>query len=679
MRTYRAIFPFSGSGLGARGIQNARMEAYGVEARFVNLGGIDIDQLGCKDFEKLTGAPAHCRKIESITPAELREWFGAEAPHLVFLSPPCKGSSTLLSKKQSRRPKYQRMNKLALVWIRTMLQAWPDPPALILIENVPRIKTRAAAMVRRVRSMLREAGYVLHDGYHECGELGGLAQMRKRWLLVARHSQKVPALLYEPPKRRVRGIGEVIAELPVPLGGAGGRLHTMPRLSWRNWIRLALIPAGGDWRDLPGVLGEGEARRSKFRRYQVQRWEDPSVTVAASHGPNGAFGIADPRARHFGNVDRVTPWDKPAGTVTHAPAPSSGGVAVADPRLGLTKPGQEHWAGAYGVQSTEEPSTTVIGHATIDRGKVAIADPRFGLTPDGFEGRRGRLGVKAPEEPSATVTGNGRVETGAFSIADPRLGVGFSSDNPQRHENKLRVEPWDKPAHTVTGTDRIGSGAPSVADPRVAPESEWHPAALGVSAWDDPGRTVTGEGRPTNGRFSVADPRVEEAYDHGYLVLRWDQPSFTVAGKSHPGNGAFSVADPRVPPGARELFWSESDVAWVIVDPATGAREIVDLDKTPKRIPVILSQDGTWHRPLTPLELAALQSFPTKIDGEWLDLAGSITACRERIGNAVPEAAATAIARQMLATLLASEFCGFALGSSDTPVWVDPSACERVS
>ena len=88
-------------------------------------------------------------------------------------------------------------------------------------------------------------------------------------------------------------------------------------------------------------------------------------------------------------------------------------------------------------------------------------------------------------------------------------------------------------------------------------------------------------------------------------------------------------------------------------------------DKLVARIEAL---DGTWHRPFTTLELAALQSL---VDPEQLlELDGlSDTAWRERIGNAVPSSAAQAIASEMGRTLLLA-WSGetFALGS--TPIWV---------
>ena len=56
-------------------------------------------------------------------------------------------------------------------------------------------------------ALLRSYGYELPETTHDCGRLGGLAQTRKRFLLVARHRQNVPPFLHEPPKRPLRAVG----------------------------------------------------------------------------------------------------------------------------------------------------------------------------------------------------------------------------------------------------------------------------------------------------------------------------------------------------------------------------------------------------------------------------------------------------------------------------------------
>src|SRR5690606_17872387 len=218
---YTALFPFCGIGGGALGFKRAEVSMFGRRARFRVVAGIDLDAASCRDFENIVAAPALCRDVRDLSPAELLE-LCPEAPDVVFLSPPCKGASGLLSAKKARTRRYREMNRLALRWIELMLATWPTPPRLVLLENVPRLKQRAGGMLRRVRSLLHRAGYVFHDGFHECGELGGLAQIRRRYLLVARRPSACPSLLYQPPRKRVRGCGEVLGPLPMPGDPAGG-------------------------------------------------------------------------------------------------------------------------------------------------------------------------------------------------------------------------------------------------------------------------------------------------------------------------------------------------------------------------------------------------------------------------------------------------------------------------
>lgn len=127
-----------------------------------------------------------------------------------------------------------------------------------------------------------------------------------------------------------------------------------------------------------------------------------------------------------------------------------------------------------------------------------------------------------------------------------------------------------------------------------------------------------------------------------YGVVPWDSTAGAVSASARLDNGRWSVADPRMPAANDRLTC------------------------------VIRSLDGTWHRPFTTLEMAALQSL---VDPEeMLELDGlSDQAWRERIGNAVPPKAAEAIAGVMAQTiLLAKQGETFLL--SHMPVWVRPVA-----
>ncbi|MDA0190127.1 MAG: DNA cytosine methyltransferase, partial [Proteobacteria bacterium] len=157
-------------------------------------------------------------------------------------------------------------------------------------------------------------------------------------------------------------------------------------------------------------------------------------------------------------------------------------------------------------------------------------------------------------------------------------------------------------------------------------------------------------GGTANGAYAVADPRpnLDRAKGDHYLtgghygVTRWEDPCGAVSASANHDNGRWSVADPRMPAAADKL------------------------------VAVIRALDGTWHRPFTTLELAALQSLVEP--EEQLELDGlSDSDWRERIGNAVPPAAAEAIAGVMGTTLLLA-WSGETFQLSSAPIWVRPVA-----
>lgn len=138
-----------------------------------------------------------------------------------------------------------------------------------------------------------------------------------------------------------------------------------------------------------------------------------------------------------------------------------------------------------------------------------------------------------------------------------------------------------------------------------------------------------------------------------YGVVPWEDHSRAVTGTAGHDNGPFSVADPRVaitPGGIAE-------------QPALPAADH-------RLVAVIRSLDGTWHRPFTTLELAALQGIVEPY--EHLVLEGSSdSAWRERIGNAMPKHAATAIGGVIGRALLLA-MTGETFVLSAEPIWVRP-------
>lgn len=345
-------------------------------AGFTQAFAIDFDQAACADHKIITGEDAICADLSTMTAAELRE-ISPRRPDVLVSSPPCVAFSGCLPAAQAKTPEYQAISSLAFGGVWTALDAWRDaPPPLFVIENVPRIQTRGRAWLDDLAALFRDAGYAWAETTHDCGELGSLGQRRKRFLGVARHREQIRVYLYEPPKQRVRGCGEVLELLPCPAPGSieGGVMHKVPRQSALNALRLALIPAGGDWRDLPERVQMVFKPRSGVMG--VSGWDDTACTVVGSASVDtGAYAVADPRStcpkgRREGSLG-VTAWDDAAHAIIGRSFLQNTGLQVADPRVGYQRRN-----GALHVSSWAEPTHTIIG-ATTGGGKAPnVADPR---------------------------------------------------------------------------------------------------------------------------------------------------------------------------------------------------------------------------------------------------------------------------------------------------------------
>lgn len=341
------------------------------------VGAVDNDEAACRDYSRLVGETATCRDIGKMTVAELRRLVGRRRPDAVVLSPPCKGYSGCLPEERSQEQHYQDLNELAVAGIFLALTAWEDDPVPFhLLENVPRIRTRGRDQLARIVAMLQRHGYAVELTDHDCGELGGLAQHRQRFMLVARHMATVPCFLRVPPKQRVRGVGEVLGLLPVPVPGstAGGPMHALPRLIWKNQVRLALIPPGGDWRDLPEAVRLPPRKGRNNGPFGVEMWGQPAHAVLGNSAPAETWGsVADPRVgcwRRDGGHG-VKGWEQPMANIIANDCIDNFPGQIADPRIN-----RPQHAGAYGVIGWAQPSHAVLAAGQHDNSSSSVADPR---------------------------------------------------------------------------------------------------------------------------------------------------------------------------------------------------------------------------------------------------------------------------------------------------------------
>ena len=335
-------------------------------------------------------------------------------------------------------------------------------------------------------------------------------------------------------------------------------------------------------------------------------------------------------------------------------------LAIEDGKLRdyLLVPEMHH--GVLGVNEWSQPTGVVAGASRPGNGRFAVADVRFHQSDKWKDGQA--LGVRRWDESTGTVAGQTGPLQGAYSVADP------GHRGPAKHSNEYRIVEWERAAQAVTSAH--GSGQ-AVADPRrVGPAF----AKYAVTRYGDPVGTVIAGSTTGQGAFAVADvrPNLQRSKGDHYLtgghygVVPWSAASGAVSASACHDKGPWSLADPRAS----------------CVATKTNSRAMPA--PTEKLVCRIQSLDGTWHRPFTTLELAALQSL---IDPEeWFSSDGpggrgehfvldgeSDQRWREGIGNAVPRRAAKAIGTVMGQTiLLARTGETFVLGS--TPIWVRPLA-----
>lgn len=711
---------FCSSGGAGIGFNMSNPRAGGLQGEWKCIGGIDVDPGRCRDFQHFTGAPATAMDLfnrrqyiahngheppagwREALPEDIRRAFGHQHPTAVVTSPPCRGFSGLLSATLSLTAKYQALNELTLRGMWLLLEAYADDPVeFICLENVPLLKHRGSHLLEQIVQLLRRFGYATAETVHDCGAIGELAQSRKRFLLMARHMEKIPPFLYQPDAKPLRAVGDVLGRMLLPGDLRAGPMHRVPKLQWKTWTRLAMVTAGSDWRSLNRL----EVVDGRLRDYLI-------VPEGLLSGDVDELQVLDPRYAEplrRGPLG-VVPWKRAAGTVAGMNRATNGAFNVADPRFQHS----DRWnAGQqYGVHRWDEACGTVTGQQSPGQGRFAVADPRHVGPPK----HSNEFRVMRWENPAGVVTG---AHGSGQCISDPRVPG-------ERHANVYRVVRWQQPAGTITADFKPTSGG-GVADPRPA-----QPASFGkyeVTSWTEPARTVIGGSTTGQGAFAVADPRPprQGKLFSKYPVSAWNGSTGTVIGGDDAG--AYAVADPR--PGMRKnagdsyltaghygvVPWTDSsgavpasachdNGAWSVADPRAAGGEgageagVRTCSALPapndKLVAVIRSEDDTWHRPFTTLELAALQSLYDP--DEWRELeeqnawiggrlvatgggkarhftmdGTSDTAYRERIGDMIPPQAAKQVATVIGETYLLAK-SGETFILSAQPVWVRPIA-----
>jgi site-specific DNA-cytosine methylase len=302
-KKYTMVHAFSGSGGCSSGFD---------EEGFETLAALDFDADACADLDYLLkpqgrgrgrhredGARRHAAGRRRPPAGRVRRHASVQG-----LESPASARAGALS------DKYVRMCSLAVRSVWLALHAWDEPPPLIVIENVRGMSTEGREMMDIIKRELRAFGYLFDIRTWNVGKIGNLAQSRDRCLFVARNPKRCPAFLMVPTEHPLRPCGDELGRLPPPtLDKASKSMHKLPQLSAMNWLRIAAIPPGKDWKALPARIQLGGNPKDRA---------DPRMNL----GPNAHAGIMG--VEHPG---------RPAHTVTGNARMQGTWGGVADPFL----------------------------------------------------------------------------------------------------------------------------------------------------------------------------------------------------------------------------------------------------------------------------------------------------------------------------------------------------------
>lgn len=651
---------------------------------------------------------------KEFTPDDLVRLFGDELD-AIFASMPCQGNSRLKSEEDANELPSRALNGLVpRAFYLVSLAPFKTPVKVMFSENVPGIKQRSAHLLAEMNKSANGLDYETQHGDHDTGKVCGGPQSRPRHFWAQRHKTACPPFLYTPPERKLASIMDYLRDKPMPGDPAGGANHDIPKLNFLTWLRLALIKAGGDWKDIPGP-GEWLLRTFDGRVVPPEAFCRPAVDKKGN-----------PKVDKHGK--QKIEWFWPDATVW-------GKVFVAE-----LLPGAKHYAdvrlrhnpmgngnGAYWVLDPDKPSGTITGDPRPGKsgGASCMADTRLSADlrcPEKQDRHASHLRVTPADGQIGAVTGATHLANGAPSVSDLRLAF-----RENRHSTKYEVWNGARPSDVVTTSDRLGSGAPSLADIRVGLETPKFNDAYNVRAEGDASKTISGGTDPGGGGHSFADPRISfEPRDGAYSVTDPEKPSPAIPGNCSvtSSNGPGAVADTRIIRHAKggTMHVADGDtsantittatdhngdaqaladarmtcnsrngtlgvIAWNGPSPAIiasldvycGQAAIEDVRVNihwwPEWFPegLILSPWNAWHRPLTDWELWILMTFPAyDAAGRPYEISGTRKDRRQAIGNAVMPLAAKAYGEALAPTLIVARMApeAYLYNHTGGKIWV---------
>lgn len=281
-KSIRAVDLFCGAGGLTRGLLDAGIEV---------VAGIDIDALCKFAYESNNpGAQFLCKKVENVTAADLKRYWGTGAIRLLAGCAPCQPFSTY---SQARDPSNDERFPLLLHFERLIRETLPE---LVTMENVPNVALHS--VFEQFKKTLESLKYKVWAGVVECPEIG-IPQMRRRMVLLASRKSKVAPSFHFKPIKSLPTVRGAIGSLPKLKAGQmhpTDRLHRCQALTPINQKRIKASKPGRTWRDWPEQLRlpchKRESGKGYASVYGRMNWDlpGPTMTTQCYNYGSGRFG-----------------------------------------------------------------------------------------------------------------------------------------------------------------------------------------------------------------------------------------------------------------------------------------------------------------------------------------------------------------------------------------------------
>lgn len=265
--------------------------------------GVDFNQpaLDTYAFNHKNSKTLHGDLSAPETFDTIEELIGGKTIDVIIGGPPCQGFSLT-----GRRQFDDERNKLYLAMIETVRRF---RPRAFMIENVPGMATLYNGEVRdEIMKRLSDMGYKMNNMIM-CSADYGVPQIRKRLVFVGlRDGEEI----FEFPKpthtpETYITCEQAISDLPSLVDTTGDDissyesepitdyqkmmrgnctvLHNHKAIDHKQFVKdtIALVPDGGNWKDLPQGVGESRKFHMAWTRY---RSDKPSRTIDTGHRNN---------------------------------------------------------------------------------------------------------------------------------------------------------------------------------------------------------------------------------------------------------------------------------------------------------------------------------------------------------------------------------------------------------